>query len=109
MTKDTGGPFDGDSAQRSLEMVYDRTTEIYHAQHDWTSNDSFTVTIVKALAVVTGTEPVEMEPLHSVVDPDALDAALSSGKEAGVRVEFEYAEQSVTVTGSGEVLIQEVV
>jgi len=54
------------------------------------------------VAAVIGEEPTEMEPLHSVIDPDALDTLLSSGTEAGIQVEFEYEEQPVTVTGMGK-------
>lgn len=110
MTEDSAGPLDGDSSQGSLEMGdrvgYDPTTETYRVQHDWTSNGSPSMTVVDAIAAVTGTEPEEMEPLHSVVDSDALDAILSSGKEADLQAEFGYMERSVTVTANGEVIIR---
>jgi hypothetical protein len=84
---------------------YDPITETYHAQHDWTSDSPLSITVVGAVAAVIGKEPTEMEPLHAVTDPDALDTLLSSGTEAGIQVEFEYEEQSVTVTGHGEIVV----
>jgi hypothetical protein len=82
---------------------YDTITETYHAQHDWTSDNPLWITVVGVVAAVIGEEPTEMDPLHAVIDPDALDTLLSSGTEAGIQVEFEYEEQSITVTGQGEV------
>lgn len=97
-------------AQASLGLVdrvgYDPTSETYHALHDWTSDSSLSITVVEAVGAVTGDEPTDMEPLHSVIDPDALDTLLYSGEEADVQVEFEYEERSVTVTGSGEVIFR---
>lgn len=85
---------------------YDPITETYHAQHDWTSDSPLSITVVGAVAAVIGKEPTEMEPLHSAIDPDALDTLLSSGTEAGIQVKFEYEEQLVTATGHGEVIVR---
>ncbi|WP_138006825.1 HalOD1 output domain-containing protein [Halalkalirubrum salinum] len=84
---------------------YDPITETYHAQHDWTSDSPLSITVVGVVAAVIGEEPMEMEPLYAVTDPDALDTLLSSGTEAGIQVAFEYEEQSVTVTGHGEIVV----
>lgn len=110
MTKNSGGPFYEGSAQGSPGKVdrvgYDPRTETYHAQHDRTNNGSLSITIVEAIAAVTGAEQGEMEPLHSVLDPDALDTVLSSAEEGDLRVEFRYEERVVTVTESGDVHIR---
>ena len=110
MAKDSEGLTDVKPAHDPLGIVdrvgYDRTNETYHAQHDWTSNSPLSMTVVEAVAAVTGEEPTEMEPLHSAVDVDALDMLLSSGMEAGIQVEFEYEARSVRVTGRGEVVVR---
>lgn len=85
---------------------YDPITETYHAQHNWTSDSPLSITVVGVVAAVIGEEPTEMEPLHSAINPDALDTILSSGTEAGIQVKFEYEKQSVTVTGHGEVIVR---
>lgn len=41
-----------------------------------------------------------------MLHPDALDTLLASGTDAGVQVEFEYEDRSVTVTESGEVVVR---
>lgn len=98
----TSSPILTDSTDR---FGYDTITETYHAQHDWTCDSPLSITVVGVVAAVIGEEPTEMEPLHAVIDPDALDTLLSSGTEVGIQVEFEYEEQSVTVTGYGEVIV----
>jgi len=98
----TSNPILTDSTDR---FGYDPITETYHAQHDRTSDSPLWITVVEVVAAVIGEEPTEMEPLSAVIDPDAFDTLLSSGTEAGIQVEFEYEEQSVTVTGDGEVIV----
>lgn len=63
--------------------------------------------VVSAVAEATGTDPLELEPLNEVVDPDALDALFSSSGLRSARpprrVEFAYAGRTVVVTGGGTV------
>lgn len=109
MTRDSERPSGAKPAQTPLgdgdSVGSDPTTETYLVQHDWASHSSLSITVVEAVASVIGEESTDMKPLHSVLDPDALDTLLS-GTDAGVQVEFEYEERSVTVTQSGEVVVR---
>ncbi|PSP55182.1 hypothetical protein BRC82_06635 [Halobacteriales archaeon QS_1_67_19] len=58
--------------------------------------------VVDAVTAATDADPTEMEPLHDVVDPDALDQLFAKAETAGY-VEFPYADCTVTVRPSGEV------
>lgn len=63
--------------------------------------------VVAALSTVTDTDPTAVPPLYESVDPDALDALLSSGASGGRTVEasFDVEDHSLTVSGDGVVTI----
>ncbi|WP_336364062.1 HalOD1 output domain-containing protein [Halalkalicoccus salilacus] len=55
--------------------------------------------VYTAIAELTGRSPMELAPLASVIDPDALDSIVASGTPAGsFHVSFEYSGHWVTVT-----------
>ncbi|MFO7925233.1 HalOD1 output domain-containing protein [Natronomonas sp.] len=63
--------------------------------------------ILEAVAAQDGVDPMELEPpLFDVVDPDALEAILSTGATAQseVTVTFEWAGYDIVV-GSDETLV----
>lgn len=68
--------------------------------------------IVTEIAAREGIDPVELDvPLYEVVDVDALERLLESGKdspsEAPITVEFTYAGYDVTVDDGGTVVLEE--
>ena len=81
------------------------------AEYDWTSTTPSTA-VVETVAVASDREPARLEPLYETIDPDALDALIrSNGVEPvgdGITVRFEIAGQTVTVRGSGAVVVQPV-
>lgn len=61
-------------------------------------------TVVEAVATATETDPNELEPLYSAVDPDALDALFADTGTPGSRaghVEFTYCGFEVVVSRDG--------
>lgn len=77
---------------------------------DWTADSrSISTAVVSAVAEATGAEPTELEPLYSVVDPDALEALFRPVGAPSVpsprRVEFEYCGCEVTVTADRTVRV----
>lgn len=64
-----------------------------------TGDEQQTVTeaVVDAVAAAAGVSPLQLEPIATVIDPDALNAVFRSGR-SGVRVEFEYSGYVVSVT-----------
>lgn len=47
-----------------------------------------------------GVDPIELTPpLHSVIDPDALEPLFSEGKSGFVRVQFTYDGFDVSIEG----------
>ena len=63
------------------------------------------VVIAQEIAAVEGTDPMELEPLYSAVDTDALDALLRNSDAPDLTVEFSYSGHTVRVEGPGQVEI----
>jgi len=85
---------------------YDPTTDTYHSQHDWEDSDSLIFTIVTTVSTATGEEVNAMEPLYSAIDPDALEALISHRRDDTLRISFVYEACTITVAGSGEIVVQ---
>jgi len=81
------------------------------AEYDWTVTPPSTA-VIETVAAACDRDPLQLEPLYEVVDPDALDALIRSsggGPVAdGPTVTFEFAEKSVTVHGGGAVVVRPV-
>ncbi|SEH13051.1 hypothetical protein SAMN04487967_1116 [Natronorubrum sediminis] len=52
--------------------------------------------IVELISQATGTNPIELEPLYNVIDPDVLDSLCTSSSGFS-SLEFEYAGRTVAV------------
>lgn len=68
------------------------------------ANVSITNTIVSTVADKTGRDPLELPPLYTAIDADALTAICDSSSRP-LTVEFEYAGCLVIVRAAGEVEI----
>lgn len=66
--------------------------------------------ILSAVVAATGNDSLELPPLNSVIDPDALDALLDSpaygASEQRLTVTFEYADCQVTAKAHGTVVVE---
>ncbi|WP_339105261.1 HalOD1 output domain-containing protein [Haloterrigena salinisoli] len=74
------------------------TTLDYH-------NDSLSLSVIEALADATDTDPVELEPLYHVVDPEALDQLFQETTPTTARVQFNYGDHTVEVRGDGTISV----
>ncbi|OLZ41518.1 hypothetical protein A6E15_11225 [Natrinema saccharevitans] len=72
--------------------------------------------VIEAVAEAEGVPPEDLappayEPLHAVVDPDALDALFAARSEGADRpggtVSFRFCSYDVTVDGDGRVTLEE--
>lgn len=65
--------------------------------------------IVSEVADVTDTDPLSLDPLYTVIDPDALDALFESSRTGSggtpTRIEFTYCDCTVVVTSDGDVSV----
>lgn len=87
----------------------DRTIGTFETARDESTDETVCNMVVRAVAAVRGTQPIELQPLRSVVDPDALNRLIIPGDrgpstQAGVsRVAFRYEGCAVVVTDDGRV------
>lgn len=65
--------------------------------------DAVCADIVQAIADHTETDPLEMTPLATVLDTDALDALVTTGTD--VQVTFQYDDNDVRVGADGSVAV----
>lgn len=88
-TPATDGGIDCGPSERPRQLVYDRG-------RDETPSEA----VVQAVADLTGTDPLVLEPLYHAIDPDVLDGVFRQGPEGGVEAEItiEYNECKVTIT-----------
>lgn len=72
--------------------------------------DSLIESIVFAVSALTDTDPVEMEPLHRVVDVDALEELFAPKADGTPRgdgiISFTYGGCEVTVRGNERVYVE---
>jgi hypothetical protein len=62
--------------------------------------------VVSTVAQAKGVDPLELEPLYNVVDPDALDSLFASNDgQSSMELCFEMAGCEVVVDGAGEVAV----
>lgn len=99
---------DEDSARHRGESVSDR--DIYSTQHDWAGEMTLTTTVVKAVSAVAGVRATDIEPLHRVLDTDALEQ-LFQPLEDGPRpddsyVHFPVSGHDITVYADGFVVVE---
>lgn len=65
-----------------------------------------TEAVVREVASLEDVDPVELDPLLDVLDPEALDTLVREGDDRGrapLRIEFVYHDYGVVVTSAGTV------
>ena len=63
--------------------------------------------VIATLANTMGTDPVELDPLHSTVDPDALDALaqVRNGTNGDIHITFTHEGHAIRVSSYGVLTI----
>lgn len=81
----------------------------YRAQFDVHTRPA-SEAILTAVATATENDPLELSPLYSVIDPDALDALFDppayDGPDQRLTVTFEYADCRVSAKAHGTVVVE---
>lgn len=76
--------------------LYDLSRSVVNSSDELTS-----VTVIDAVAAVTCTDPLDLDPLYYTIDPDSLDGMFSArfdDRRTDVQVQFTYEGCRVTVT-----------
>ncbi|RQG89635.1 hypothetical protein EA473_21720 [Natrarchaeobius chitinivorans] len=82
---------------------------LYRLEYD-SSADRPSLAVVAAVADISQTDPVELAPLHSAVDTDALENLVqpSNGSSRNKRrVSFQFAGYKISVSSEGIVEVDE--
>lgn len=92
------------------ELTMGETGQIVFEFDDGDDAESASDAVIEAVATAAGDDPLEIEPLYSVVDPDALDALLNRtdrDREGNVSVTFPFHGYEVTVWRYGRIHLSE--
>lgn len=95
---------------RHMQVAPASRQDVYSVQHDWESDDALSVTVAKVVSVVAGVPPTELEPLHHVVDTDALETLFQpldgETRPENSYVSFPFSGHNVTVYADGVVVVE---
>lgn len=61
--------------------------------------------VIEATAAVSNQEPTSLDPLYSVIDPDALNALFNPWHSSDPQVTFQYDGHEIQVTSDLEIEI----
>lgn len=78
----------------------DSTSQTFHFKIDC---ENAVRSVVQAIAFVKGRDPMDLEPLGKVVDPDSLDELITEW--SGTAVSFEIEDLDVEITSAGDIYI----
>ncbi|WP_323192741.1 HalOD1 output domain-containing protein [Halostella sp. PRR32] len=102
----TGSQF----SEANDDVTYDPEANAYYAQHEWSSDDSVSVTLVTVLADIMDADPMSIDPLSTHVNPDALDSLFDTqgGDSTPVsgRLELPIDGYHVTIYADGEIVVR---
>mgnify|MGYP000308868969 CR=1 FL=1 len=89
-------------------VMFNEETGTYWAEFDGHTRQP-TVAVVYAVAEASQTDPLDLPPLHSVLDTDALNALVetsaNSRSQTEITVSFEYADHHVVLEEHGRIVI----
>lgn len=92
---------------RRSRISVNKTSPIQTAARSASRSEPVTEAVVGAVADEEGVSLLQLEPLATVVDPDALNA-LYSGDRPGVKLEFAYHGYRVRVDVDGRIALDEI-
>lgn len=87
------------------------TTNQTRIQRNWHGEGTPAGSVTDAIATVTGTPPLGLQPLYESIDPDALDRILEAGSaspsgRSTLTVSFRHAGCAVTITADGQLTVR---
>lgn len=72
---------------------------------EWTTADGPSSAVVQAVSTVADEDPLDIEPLYDVVDPDALDTLFTQSQyyhgPPNGSIQFEYHSYTVVIKANG--------
>lgn len=93
-----------ESVEKQDVLEYDAGTGTYQATFD-RNTESVCTAVVSAVAVVSGTKPMELPPLASTIDTDALESLIGPPRGAE-RVTITFHGYEITLQKDGLIAVQ---
>ncbi|WP_425494354.1 HalOD1 output domain-containing protein [Natronoglomus mannanivorans] len=62
--------------------------------------------VIAAVSSVSQSNPIELDTLYSVIDPDALNKLCSSNSDTTCHLTFGFAGYQITVDATGKVVLK---
>jgi hypothetical protein len=77
------------------------------ASYQWSGHEDVSAEVIAAVADATDRDPSAVQPLYTVIDPDALDSLFSYGQSTAWSgsLSFELDGHRVTVDHTGEITV----
>lgn len=94
----------------SAQIGFDPANGVYHNQHDWSGSESLSFTVLRTIAICTGTTPESGTPLSTVVDTDALDRLFCTHPDRTTvtdHVTFAHEGCLITVYRNGHLVVRD--
>lgn len=91
-------------SESTPELRYDTASNVYHTRYSADSPHTPATTVLLAVAEAKEAEPLALDPLYSVIDPDTLNDLIQStvSKNGGsVRLTFRYEGFGITIASDG--------
>lgn len=100
----TDSPNEEGEFTTSTEWVeFDEADGVYRVAYD-PANDETSLAVVSAVATVSGTDPIDLEPLHDAVDTSALDRLFQpENRLRNCRTTFRFCDLDITVDATGKI------
>lgn len=86
-------------------VTFDEEAEEFRMEYD-PSVDDPSHAVLAAVASVTRTDLIELDPLYSVLDPDALDKLFSVNSDTTCRLTFGFTDCQITVDAAGTIVLK---
>lgn len=103
---------DDDRPPTEVVPSSESTAEGFDATYDPDSSRTPSSAVVKSVAAVTNTDPMDLPPLYESVDTDALDSFVESdagadaGDDTNASLRFTFSGTVVTVSDDGEIAVE---
>jgi hypothetical protein len=90
------------------QVPTDETGETYRAEIEPNSGHCLSAAIVEAVAAITQTDPLELDPLGEQLDPESLDDLFTSQSQSeynDLSVSFSYSGYHIVVSDTTHITI----
>lgn len=96
------------AGREHIGIEYNEQMDSYTVEYDRDVGQNIATCVVLGIAEISGTDPVDLQQLNSVIDAEALDDLFDHSRQGDPsdNVSFNYHDYRVTVYRDDEILLQ---